>query len=314
VKEPIDDSQMERLIEAERKIVSGQAFGKLPSAGGARSAQAGWDLSGDLGERPSWGDWSRLGALASDTWGSIVCAVESRARSLLALGKVAPAVRGLVILGLLALGFLVSPWGKGGTQPQEPSVPELYSVARTPGVGYGTPVPSPSTPALEDSRSVDAQTIDALPDGSGLADAGGDVEVPIESGENRGEADTERTVDAPSAVDPESSASEVDAAGLDSPDFRRKIAPVARLIGERPLTEEDLDGLSPKMLTILRNLPYAVHGYRFRREDLLREFQKLRSYSPNTNDLAEVGKRMTELERTNAGFINDYQARHGLQW
>lgn len=314
MKEPFDDSQIERLIEAERKIVRGQAFGTPPSAGGARSAQAGWDDSWDLGKGPYRGDWSPLGARASDIWGSLVSAVVSRVQSLLGLGKVALAARGLAILGLLALGFLIWPWGKGGTEPQEPSVPELYSVARTPGVGYGTPVPSPSTAASEDSRSVDAQTIDALPDGSGLADAGGEAEVQPESGENLGEADTEQTADAPSAMDPQASASEVDAAGLDSADFRRKIAPVARLIGERPLTDGDLEGLSPKMLTVLRNLPYAVHGYRFRREDLLREFQKLRSYSPDTNDLAEVGKRMTELERTNAGFINDYQARRGLQW
>lgn len=79
------------------------------------------------------------------------------------------------------------------------------------------------------------------------------------------------------------------------------------------LTESDLQGKSAWDLTVMRNEPYARHGLKFRREDLLRHFKKESWYSPNSSDANQVHDRLTETEKRNVAFIRDYQERKNLK-
>ena len=80
------------------------------------------------------------------------------------------------------------------------------------------------------------------------------------------------------------------------------------------LTAEDLNGLSAKELTILRNVPYARRGLIFGRTDLSIAFGLQSWYHPSTTDSEAVFNDMTDLEKYNVAFIRTYQQQNSLTW
>ncbi|CAN5459077.1 hypothetical protein BH11ARM2_BH11ARM2_17730 [soil metagenome] len=80
------------------------------------------------------------------------------------------------------------------------------------------------------------------------------------------------------------------------------------------LSEFDLENLSPQVLTMLRNEPFARRGYIFKRNDLLQMFKKFNWYAPRTTNLTAVQAMLTAREKRNVDFIRSYQERNGLKW
>lgn len=64
----------------------------------------------------------------------------------------------------------------------------------------------------------------------------------------------------------------------------------------RDLTDEDLNGLSPKELRLMRNEIMARHGYRFTDPELAEHFKAKPWYRPTSND---VGDKLTPVEKRN---------------
>lgn len=81
----------------------------------------------------------------------------------------------------------------------------------------------------------------------------------------------------------------------------------------RNLTEADLKGKSAWELTLIRNEIYARHGYVFKRAELANHFKKRPWYKPVTGDQERVWRQMSETERRNVEFIQEYQNRTGLR-
>lgn len=62
----------------------------------------------------------------------------------------------------------------------------------------------------------------------------------------------------------------------------------------------------------MRNLPYARHGYRFKRGDLLDFFSQFSWYEPDTSSMSMVERRLSSTERYNVQRIQAYQQRNGM--
>lgn len=86
------------------------------------------------------------------------------------------------------------------------------------------------------------------------------------------------------------------------------------IISQYVVTEEVLDNLTPRTLTILRNEPFARRGYIFKRADLNAIFSKEDWYVPRTRNLAAVQASLTKLESRNVDYIKAYQTRTGQNW
>lgn len=81
----------------------------------------------------------------------------------------------------------------------------------------------------------------------------------------------------------------------------------------RNLTEADLKGKSAWELTLIRNEIYARHGYIFKRAELANHFKKCPWYKPVSGDQEWVWRKMSETERRNVEFIQEYQNKTGLR-
>lgn len=78
-------------------------------------------------------------------------------------------------------------------------------------------------------------------------------------------------------------------------------------VSKRKLNDADLRGKSKKELEILRNMIYARHGYRFRRNDLLQYFSQFSWYRPTTTDQTIAYNEMSDIERYNIDFIKKHE-------
>lgn len=73
---------------------------------------------------------------------------------------------------------------------------------------------------------------------------------------------------------------------------------------ERLLTEEDLAGLSPYELKIMRNEIFARHGYIFKTKDMAEYFNAQSWYTPLSSDVADD---LSEIEKANIMFIKSHE-------
>ncbi len=80
------------------------------------------------------------------------------------------------------------------------------------------------------------------------------------------------------------------------------------------LGESDLEGLSARELTILRNEPFARRGYMFHRRELRAIFAGSNWYVPRTSNLAAVQRALSRIEASNVIFIKRFQRERGLDW
>ena len=78
------------------------------------------------------------------------------------------------------------------------------------------------------------------------------------------------------------------------------------------LSESDLYGKTRWELDVMRNVPYARHGYRFKRSDLRGYFGGVSWYDPDTSSMSVVERRLSSAERNNVRLIQDYQKRTGM--
>jgi serine/threonine-protein kinase len=92
-----------------------------------------------------------------------------------------------------------------------------------------------------------------------------------------------------------------------SDDLTRLLADVS----SRLLTESDLDGRSSWELRLIRNTPFARHGYKFHDHKLADYFSKQWWYIPETSDADSAWKKMSATEQYNAQLVRSYQQRHG---
>jgi len=76
------------------------------------------------------------------------------------------------------------------------------------------------------------------------------------------------------------------------------------------LREKDLIGKTPFELDVMKNEPYARHGYSFKRQDLADYFNRQPWYVPRLINKFDAEKNFTIEERFVAYFILDYQLRH----
>ncbi|MDJ0703463.1 MAG: YARHG domain-containing protein [Leptolyngbyaceae cyanobacterium MO_188.B28] len=85
---------------------------------------------------------------------------------------------------------------------------------------------------------------------------------------------------------------------------------VSNLVQEKPLTAEDLKGLSDWDLTLLRNEIYARHGRHFLEPELQQYFEAQSWYQPRHVPGKFPVSRLSSLEIRNAIFIREYQNTH----
>lgn len=84
------------------------------------------------------------------------------------------------------------------------------------------------------------------------------------------------------------------------------------IVSRKVLTSSDLRGKSVWQLTVLRNTPYARHGYKFHVQALRDYFSQQNWYHPTTSEMTVVEKRLNATERRNCQMILQYQKAHGL--
>ena len=80
---------------------------------------------------------------------------------------------------------------------------------------------------------------------------------------------------------------------------------------QRLVSENDLQGLSPRDLELMRNEIYARHGWVFRRPDLRRYFESQPWYRPNNDGLANrmIEAGLSGVERRNVQIIQELEKR-----
>ncbi len=78
------------------------------------------------------------------------------------------------------------------------------------------------------------------------------------------------------------------------------------------LSDGDLVGKTVFELDVMRNEPYARHGYKFLRDDLAQYFAKMPWYHPTQSDQDEVAKNFSPLEKRNVDTIRRYEQQHGM--
>jgi hypothetical protein len=85
------------------------------------------------------------------------------------------------------------------------------------------------------------------------------------------------------------------------------------IASSKSLSSDDLASKSAWQLTVMRNYPYAKHGYRFQEERLYNYFKDMTWYRPRIDDQREAAKYLSTLEASNVRFIFDYQNRNNLR-
>ncbi len=94
-------------------------------------------------------------------------------------------------------------------------------------------------------------------------------------------------------------------------DPQTRISALALQADKARLTDRDLVGFSARHLTLARNAIYAIHGRTFSDPELSAYFMRQSWYNPDPYFHDGL---LSELERTNAQFIQNYQRRNGLEW
>ena len=82
---------------------------------------------------------------------------------------------------------------------------------------------------------------------------------------------------------------------------------------ERLLRRDELEGLTKWDLEILKNLPYARHGYSFRRRELKDYFSEQRWYRATVPAAQFLPSVLTPVERQNITLISQFQKDRGLE-
>jgi len=78
------------------------------------------------------------------------------------------------------------------------------------------------------------------------------------------------------------------------------------------LVEADLADKTKFQLTIMRNEPFARHGYQFHRTDLADYFSKFRWYKPTSNNQYDIMQKLTDTEKYNIELILNFQETHAM--
>ncbi len=78
----------------------------------------------------------------------------------------------------------------------------------------------------------------------------------------------------------------------------------AGIVTSRRLNESDIAGMSNDDLCLLRNLIFAIHGYRFKQERFRNFFGAYIWYSPMYND---VSRSLSSVETYNVKFIKNHE-------
>ena len=79
------------------------------------------------------------------------------------------------------------------------------------------------------------------------------------------------------------------------------------LCSQRELTSADLSGRSDWERQLMRNGPYARHGYRFHTARIAAYFMRQSWYHPTTGDMDQVSGTLSAVERQNTAFILAYE-------
>ena len=64
------------------------------------------------------------------------------------------------------------------------------------------------------------------------------------------------------------------------------------------------------VLDLMRCLPYAAHGYEFKRPIVRRLFEKMPWYHPTTGDLKTVEAQLSEIEKANIKVVTTFERQH----
>jgi len=78
------------------------------------------------------------------------------------------------------------------------------------------------------------------------------------------------------------------------------------------LTQSDLVGRTPFQLDVMRNEPYARHGYKFLRTDMAQYFMKKPWYHPTQGSQDQVSENFSPLEKRNVDIVRRYEQQHGM--
>jgi len=82
---------------------------------------------------------------------------------------------------------------------------------------------------------------------------------------------------------------------------------------QRFLSDSDLAGKSAWELTVMRNAPYAKHGYLFGNARLRALFSKEAWYRSETDNMSLIESRLSAIEKKNVAFISSYQEKNHLK-
>lgn len=80
-----------------------------------------------------------------------------------------------------------------------------------------------------------------------------------------------------------------------------KIESFKEIISTRKLTEEDIAGLNDDELSLLNNLAYAIHGYKFTQPRYRNFFEGYDWYTPTTSN-----PRLNSVEQANSKFVRSH--------
>lgn len=80
-----------------------------------------------------------------------------------------------------------------------------------------------------------------------------------------------------------------------------KIESFKDIISTRRLTEDDIAGLNDDELSLLNNLAYAIHGYKFTQARYLNFFKGYDWYTPKTSN-----PHLNSIESANSAFIRKH--------
>lgn len=87
-------------------------------------------------------------------------------------------------------------------------------------------------------------------------------------------------------------------------DKHAEIESWAGVVSNRRLTESDIAGMTNDDLCLLRNLIFAVHGYRFKQERFMRFFSHYNWYSPMYSNVSPY---LNKIEHYNVNFIKQHE-------
>ncbi len=91
------------------------------------------------------------------------------------------------------------------------------------------------------------------------------------------------------------------------PDTQQWIQNLRKRQKERTLSPRDLRRRTDWELDVLRNEPYARHGYIFKRADLAKHFAKESWYQEVTNDQVSIFANLTDSEKYQVYLVKEFQ-------